>query len=78
MTELPIFRCRESAALLFSGRRAARAGGRCGGGLIGAFLFLFICIVRKSTLFQTVASVNKKLDKISIKRLTINKTLDIL
>jgi hypothetical protein len=34
--------------------------------------------VRKSVVFQTVASVNKKLDKISIKHLTINKTLDIL
>jgi hypothetical protein len=34
--------------------------------------------VQKSVVFQTVASVNKKLDKISIKHLTINKTLDIL
>jgi hypothetical protein len=34
--------------------------------------------VRKSVVFQTVSSVNKKLDKISIKRLTINKTLDII
>lgn len=36
------------------------------------------CIVQKSVVFQTVASANKKLDKISIKHLTINKTLDIL
>nr|DAL90374.1 MAG TPA: hypothetical protein [Caudoviricetes sp.] len=34
--------------------------------------------MQKSVVFQTVASVNKKLDKISIKRLTNNKTLDIL
>nr|DAV02018.1 MAG TPA: hypothetical protein [Caudoviricetes sp.] len=34
--------------------------------------------MRKSVVFQTVASVNKKLDKISIKHLTINKILDIL
>jgi hypothetical protein len=34
--------------------------------------------VQKSVVFQTVASVNKKLDKISIKHLTINKILDIL
>ena len=41
-------------------------------------LLPFICIVRKSVFFQTVASINKKLDKISISHLTINKTLDIL
>lgn len=78
MTELPISRS-GVGGFFFSGRR----GGGCwwalpGFGLIGVFLFLFICIVRKSVVFQTVASVNKKLDKISIKHLTINKTLDIL
>lgn len=65
---------------LFLSRQAGRRVlvGAAGSGLIGVFLFLFICIVRKSVVFQTVASVNKKLDKISIKHLTINKTLDIL
>lgn len=44
----------------------------------GTFFSPLYCIVRKSVVFQTVASVNKKLDKVSIKHLTINKTLDIL
>ena len=68
-----------SAAFPFPGRR----GGGCrwalpGFGLIGVFLFLFICIVHFLLSFRTVESINKKLDKISIKHLTINKTLDIL
>ena len=48
------------------------AGGRC------RLLWPDLLVVRKSVVFQTVTSVNKKLDKISIKHLTINKTLDIL
>ncbi len=79
MTELPISRS-GVGGFFSSGRR----GGWCwwtlpGVGLIGGDdFFPFICIVRKSVLFQTVQSVNKKLEKISIKRLTINKTLDII
>lgn len=71
-----------SAAFSFpSDRRRVPPGrrGRCrGSGLIGAVFLAFIMYSAKKCSFQTVASVNKKLDKISIKHLTINKTLDIL
>ena len=78
MTELPI--SHSGVGGFFS---PGRRGGGCwwalpGFGLIGGGIFPFICIVRKSVLFQTAQSVNKKLEKISIKRLTINKTLDII
>lgn len=72
-----------SAALSLSpaDRRRVPPGrrGRCwGSGSIWAAFLPFIMYSAKSVVFQTVASVNKKLDKISIKHLTINKTLDIL
>lgn len=83
LTELPI--SPRGRRLFFS---PADRRGCCRGGVGAAgfrpdlkaetFFSPLYCIVQKSVVFQTVASVNKKLDKISIKHLTINKTLDIL
>jgi hypothetical protein len=84
LTELPI--SPRGRRLFFSpaDRRRVPPGrrGRCRGFRpdlkAETFFSPLYCIVQKSVVFQTVASANKKLDKISIKHLTINKTLDIL
>ena len=68
----------DRAADLSTGSAAFLFPRLIGGGFHRGGVLPFICIVRKSVVFQTVASVNKKLDEISIKHLTINKTLDIL